>query len=322
MVLLIIIASEGTTTKRYYQILLAWVASAVLVAALTLVALVLREIRYDPLGLIRGVGGELVIFFRNPNALAAYLTGTILAVVPLAFTKAPMTAFPFLRTICRWILPGLFISLYLTESQGAYLAVIAGLMAWFVFRLSKQAGPLLLLAVFVMSLMSPIIVRDFLDSHGILAQGLAAIGYETDRVPKRLALLESQFRIISNDPINGIGIGQAYSFSVATGEYEAGSHFTVLGIIMETGFLGLIAVTVICLTFVKTAWDLANLNLTADSGWLQVYQGLLMGFIGLLVYGLTHDIQTNRTLWLILALLVAFKPAFVSNQGNGAALNR
>jgi len=83
--------------------------------------------------------------------------------------------------------------------------------------------------------------------------------------------------------------------------------------------LGLLAVSLALIAFLRIMRENTALDLDRNLGWLQLNEGLTMAFIGTIIFGLAHDIQTNRTMWLILALIVSLKPASLSAAAHLAA---
>ena len=310
---LMVVASYATTASRYRRVLIAWVASAILVVGLTAFFVPIRETGFDPVGLVQ----DRVLFralFHYSTGLAGYITGTFLGLLPLALSRRPATAFRLVQTLARCSLPGLLLALVFADSQGAYLAVASGVLAWPFIRLSKRLSLILVVLVLVVSGIVLASVLEFQSPDSHLARMLSAIGYNPEQFPKRIALIESRFQAISDYPIIGVGIGQAGRYTdYLTGRDEGVvSHFTPVGILAETGILGLLAVSVTMMAFLRIMAENTRLDLDGDSGWLQLNEGLTIAFIGMYVFGLAHDIQTNRTLWLILALIVSLKPASFS----------
>jgi hypothetical protein len=309
----VVVASYTTTHSRYNDVLLAWVASAILVVGLAVLFLFFRIAGAGPVSLIAH-GDKLTALYRNPNALAGYITGTFLGFLPLVLSRQSSTAFPRVQTLARYSLFGLLVALVLADSQGAYLAVTAGVFTWIYLRVSKRLRPLLMICIL---LVLSIVVAGALNSpdpDAFLNRALASIGFEQSRIPARLALLNARFQTISEYPITGVGIGQAgkyVAFSSGTDEASA-SHVTPLGIFAETGVLGILAVSIILITLLRIVRENVTLNPAQDTGWVQLNEGLIMAFIGMLVFGMTHDIQTNRTMWLIMTLIVSLKPALLS----------
>jgi O-antigen ligase len=323
MFFLMLVSSYTTAADRYRRILLAWVTSAILVVSLAGLFLLFRKIGYDPIGLAQ----DVVLFrglFLFSTGLAGYVSGTFLGFLPLALSRQPTTVFRRIQALARWSLPGLLLALVLANSQGAYLATLVGVLAWPFIRLSKSLGPILVALVIVVSTIALASALEFQSPDSYISRTLSVIGYDTDRLPLRMALMKTRFQMIADHPIIGVGLGQAGKYTdYLTGRNESvGSHFTPVGILVETGVLGLLAVSVIMIAFLRIMKENTTLNLDRDSGWLQLNEGLTVAFIGMYVFGLAHDIQTNRTMWLILALIVGLKPASLATTSRLSKANQ
>jgi hypothetical protein len=313
MFFLVIIASYATSASRYNHVLLAWVASAAFVAVLTAVYLIYKV---AGLGLIRFMssGDKFIALFRNPNALAGYITGTFLGFLPLALSQRSLRAFPQVQRLARYSLPGLLVALVFADSQGAYLAVAAGVLAWPYFSGPKRLRPIWVISFLVVLSIAVGSTLGFQAPGALFNRALTSIGFEQRRIPERLALFSGQLQMVSDHLITGVGIGQAgpYAAALAGSDEGTGSHLTPLGIFAEVGLLGILAVSMILVALLAIIRENMRLNPARDSGWRQLNEGLIIAFIGMLVFSLTHDVQTNRTMWLIMALLVSLKPAFLS----------
>lgn len=277
---------------------------------------------FEPFALTDSVG-RFLGFFRNSNASGGYATGALLSFMPLAFARRPLDEFPRLRTVARCLLPALLWALVLTDSQAAYLGVMAGLVAWPLLMLSKRLSPWLVIAVMLISSLVIVSVVELQTSNSVLERGLVAIGYKSTRIPKRLALLESRLQTIEQRPLTGVGVGQIEQYVLETTavDHAAGAHFTPLEIVAETGLLGLSAVALIVLAILQIMQANMRLPFPPGSGWLPIHHGLTMALVGLLVFGLAHDIQTSRTLWLILTLIVGQKRAFLAGAPERLSVN-
>jgi O-antigen ligase len=208
------------------------------------------------------------------------------------------------------------VALVLTDSQAAFFGVAAGVLAWPFIRLARFLSPILVVLILVVSSLALVSVLELQSTDGFLTRALAVTGYPYDNLSGRMALLETRFGAIADHPLTGVGLGQIGKYVDYMTGTDSGivSHFTPIGILAETGVLGLLAVSFILIAFLRIMWGNAALNLANNSGWLQLNEGLTMAFIGIMVFGLAHDIQTNRTLWLVLALIVSLKPACLSDE--------
>jgi len=306
MTFLLAVATYGTSLATYRRLLVAWSAAAGVVVTL----LAFHLVGLDAIG-VTDFEDRFVGLFRNPNASGGAIAATALCFLPIAFYRGPAPTLALFRTIARWTLPGLLLATYLSDSQGAFLAVVVGLVVWPLIRVSRDWGPAL--AILVMVTAVPLIVAvSQLDFVGeTVEQVLTAIGYEGSgaKFAARVDMIDSRLRAIVANPVTGVGLSKArLSHSGFTNPH--GSHFTILGITLETGALGLAAVGAIFVAYLGIMRRNARLALHAYPEWRAVNEGLTMAFIGFLIFGLTHDVQTNRTMWLVATLTVCFQPAF------------
>jgi hypothetical protein len=259
--------------------------------------------------------GRFIGLFRNPNAAGGALAGTVLCFLPVAFTRGRADSLTLFRTFARLTLPGLLVAVYLSDSQGSYLAVLLGLAVWPLIRVSRNWGPSIALLVMVVAV--PLIVGvTQIESLGhVIEQVLELIGYETSgtKFGARVDMIESRLRAILMNPITGVGLSKAIlSHDPLSAIAAHGTHFTILGIALETGLLGLAAVGLVFVTYLGIIRKNASLPLGAYPIWRSLNEGLTMAFIGFMVFGLTHDVQTNRVMWLMATMGVSFRPAFES----------
>jgi|GEM_PF-6831539 len=315
MLFLVVVASYTTDASRYQRILLAWVASAVLIVVLTALHLLFQRVGYDPIGLTQD--GVLFRGLHNfSTGFAGCVAGTFLGFLPLALSRRPLVDFRRIQTLARWCLPGLLLALVLADSKMAYLAVAAGVLAWSVIRVFKPLGPILVIFIIVVSSIALSSALAFQDPNSVLAHMLPVRDWSA-----RMGLLEAHLQTIYDHPIIGVGLGQLGEYvSYMTGDNQVvDSHYTQVGIVAETGVLGLLAVSLALIAFLRIMRENTALDLDRNLGWLQLNEGLTMAFIGTIIFGLAHDIQTNRTMWLILALIVSLKPASLSAAAHLAA---
>jgi hypothetical protein len=310
MAFLLAVASYGTSVRSYQRVLLAWGGAAAVVV--TLLAVHLSGLDGGGLGDFQG---RFIGLFRNPNAAGGALAGTVLCFVPLAFTSGRADSLTLFRTFARFTLPGLLLAVYLTDSQGAYLAVLVGLAIWPLIRSARNWGPSVALLVMVVAVPLIVAVAQVEAVSRAVEQVLGAIGYEAGgtKFTARVDMIESRLRAIMLHPITGVGLAKAMlSHDPLSAIAAHGSHFTVLGIALETGLLGLAAVGLIFVAFLGVLRRNAALPLGSYPAWRALNEGLVMAFVGFLIFGLTHDVQTNRVMWLVATLALCFRPAFES----------
>jgi len=306
MAFMLAVATYGTSLETYRRLLLAWCAAAGVVVGL----LILHVLGLDVIG-VADFEGRFVGLFRNPNASGGAIAASALVLLPIALYRGPAPSLALVRTFARWTAPGLLLATYLSDSQGAFLALVVGLVVWPLIRASRDLGPSL--AILVMVTAVPLIVAvSQIEAVGqTLQQILVAIGYEGSgaKFDARVDMIGSRLRGILEHPVTGVGLSKArLSHTGFTNPH--GSHFTILGITLETGVLGLAAVGTIFVAYLGIMRRNARLPLHAYPEWRALNEGLTMAFIGFLIFGLTHDVQTNRTMWLVATLTLCFQPAF------------
>lgn len=310
MALLLTVASYGTSARTYQRTLLAWAGAAAVVV--TLLVVHLSGLAGDYLA---DYENRFIGLFRNPNAAGGAAAGTVLCFLPLALMRGRADSLTLFRTFARFTLPGLLVAVYLSDSQASYLAVLTGLALWPLIRASRNLGPSLSLMVMVVAVPLILAVGQFESVQQLMHQVLSTIGYEASatKFGARVDMIESNLRAIQMHPLTGVGLSKTILAHDPLSAIAAhGNHFTILGIALETGVVGLAAVGLIFVTFLGVMRQNASLPLGEYPAWRALHEGLTMAFVGFVVFGLTHDVQTNRLMWLIAALMVCFKPAFES----------
>ena len=148
----------------------------------------------------------------------------------------------------------------------------------------------------------------------ILATSLVSLsGYEIERLPQRLTVLNLHRSAWTASPLFGVGIGglKAYTAWLTGGDLARGAHNAMMGVAAETGLVGLVAVTLIGIAMIRRSLY----NLKRELGrWLPLAIGLAAAFIAQQVYGLGHDIRGEKHLWLVMALIAAVYLAYRSDD--------
>ena len=138
-----------------------------------------------------------------------------------------------------------------------------------------------------------------------LATSLVGLsGYELERLPQRLTVLNLHRSAWTASPVFGVGIGglKAYTAWLTGGNLARGAHNAMMGVAAETGLVGLVVVALIGFAMIKRSLY----NLKRELGrWLPLAMGLSAAFIAQQVYGISHDVRGEKHLWLVMALIVA-----------------
>ena len=245
--------------------------------------------------------------FRNSNAFASYAQASLLVFGGLLLYSNPsLKARRFLAALTLLLALGLA----LTQSQGAWIGLGAGLVLLALPKLfggTRRMRQLMVLSfaglvaigLFLLS-GYPILSLPGADYASTLA-GMA--GYEIERFPQRLLVLNLHRSAWFSSPVFGVGIGGLKMVTAwqTGGELARGAHTAMMGVVAETGLVGLLAVALLGIAIVKRS----VFNLRRETGrWLPLAIGLAATFIAQQVYGLGHDVRGEKHLWLMLALIL------------------
>jgi len=246
--------------------------------------------------------------FRNSNAFASYVLSSLLVFGGLLLYGRPTGRMKRLLIVLVVLLA---LAMILTQSQGAWGGLAAGLVLlslptlsgatkWMRWALVLSFAGLVAIGLFLLSGL-PITSLPGVE----LAVSLISLsGYEIERLPQRLSVLNLHRSVWTTSPVFGVGIGglKAYTAWLTEGDLARGAHNAMMGVAAETGLAGLVVVTLIGIATIRRSlfnlkWELGR--------WLPLAIGLAAAFIAQQVYGLSHDIRGEKHLWLVMALIIA-----------------
>ncbi len=236
---------------------------------------------------------------QNPNLLAGFLVVIIAVASSLGFNaRRPRRKLLFLGLVLALVM-----CLALTYSRGAWLSIVAVIVAFGVLYSRKTFWLLLLVPVVVVA------------GHDVLMERLMSIFHPTDTSSTlRLALWESSIAMIVDHPLFGIGWG-AYEFVYPAYDFfvlDAGTkifhaHNMYLHIAAEIGLPGLVAFLIIMYGHARLALELAA---NTANRWLHgLMLGVLVALLSIAVSGFTDYIMFNPQVamlyWLLNAMIMA-----------------
>jgi putative inorganic carbon (HCO3(-)) transporter len=155
------------------------------------------------------------------------------------------------------------IALIFTESRGAMISLVAGLLAWGALSLARSISVrrIMIAAAIVVAVPTIVVlgwpyipedVRTGLSvTFGVLAQQAGEGNVGGGRTDLWLAAIKGA---LSSDLV-GIGLGNQAAWLTSIG-LDASAHSLYLETLLETGIVGLIALLGILFTFAKTLWRL------------------------------------------------------------------
>lgn len=235
---------------------------------------------------------------ENPNLLAGFLVIIMSLAAGLGFyeqrgkTRLILFSLVFILGAC----------LALTYCRGAWLSIVAVVAVCGIMHSRK---------LFWILLIIPLIAFGF---HDAIGERMASILNPTDTsAALRLALWESTWAMIVDNPLTGIGWGAywlvypQYDFFIN----DAGiriyhAHNTYLHVAAEIGIPGLLAFLAFAGNHIKTA--VSNFKHTADPWLAGLMLGIIAAMAGLAVAGLTDhilfNVQMSMLFWLLNSIVI------------------
>ncbi|MDN6604656.1 O-antigen ligase [Brevibacterium sp.] len=274
------------------RVLSLWAMTAAVVGALGAVASILY-----PLGIDIGMSFDFraTATFEDPNAFASYL----LLSIPICLLARHLSG----RHLFGWQLLPILAGVYTSYSRGAIIALTVMLVGLFVFSLGDRALRLLRILSAVVAvaavclLLSGAVDALFEDSRGT--------GFETDI---RFQLWQAAWELWKTSPIFGVGLGQFVGSAAGFIDHGAEgviAHSTYLSMLSETGLVGFV---LFMLVPVHVGVALVRDRSTGS----RLFGGSLLS---VLVMAASLNLQNSRSLWVLLALALAWTARGLSEQG-------
>lgn len=236
---------------------------------------------------------------QNPNLLAGFLV----VIIAVASSLGLNARRPHRKMLFLGLVLAMGLCLALTYSRGAWLSIVAVIVAFGVLYSRKTFWLLLLVPIVVVA------------GHDVLMERLMSIFNPTDTSSTlRLALWESTIAMIVDHPLLGIGWGAyqlvypSYDFFVLdAGTKIFHAHNMYLHIAAEIGLPGLFAFLIIMYGHARLALELAA---NTANRWLHgLMLGVLVAQLSIAVSGFTDYIMFNPQVamlyWLLNAMIMA-----------------
>ena len=180
--------------------------------------------------------------YANPNDLAAITVLMLGLVLAIATVKVQTTRVRWAAVLC---VPVMLLIIFLTQSRGVFLGLLAGFAVPVLARIRKRpviAGPLLIVAI-VLAVVVPTAAWDRLQNITKVTSS-ETIG-QADKygsATQRLEILKTGWRIFESNPVFGVGIG---CYNEANARYAPGlgkhdAHNTYINLAAEMGLPGLL----------------------------------------------------------------------------------
>lgn len=255
----------------------------------------------------------IIVWLKNPTERAGGLLGSIMS---FAHNLAPVFCLYFILTLTNWKnlspkVKALYVAVVMTSlalvivtfTRGVWIgSVVALSVTAFIWNKKVFAGVVLgLVAIFLIGVTT---------SERFANRVFTRTANETDSNQERTALWRSNWAMIKDYPVFGVGIGQNKShlrdyydmFGYPQTQRQSHAHNQYLQYWAGTGTLGFICFLIFLFVVLKYSYQSYKDNQTSYLSHLQL--GLLAAMICFLVGSLTEsnfNIAKNRFLFLMLA---------------------
>lgn len=256
-------------------------------------------------------GTRVISTFRNPNALASYLIPSLLIPASLYFAPGQRNNWWTNRKLVILLLLMLFVFLF-AASRGGFIGLIAGgLVLIFANIKKKKMWRAIILASLLGLVLLVIILPGQAGTTYLFYSLKTTFNLAEKEVVVRFALWRHGLDLIEQHPLVGVGFGASGQYAAVLPEYSYTEllslrlHNTFLTTWVETGTLGLLfLILILGITFLVGF----NNFVRATDPFLKAFSlGLLAGFVGLMIMGLTLDNLRHKHLWLVMALIMSLQ---------------
>jgi O-antigen ligase len=236
-------------------------------------------------------------FFLGPVGTAAYLIPIIILAISLLYDKNSLTS-TVRRTCCFCSLLGSFLLLLTFSRAGLVILLLLLLLLSFLKRCISKELLIIFICIFLIFIIS-------VSQRARLLE-ITSLGEESTQ--EHLRLWKQAIVMFINKPMLGYGAGtfcfQKYFINVpyflSGKSIENLPHNMFLLMAAETGFIGLISLTLFLFMVIRNIW----INLRREKiGYLyNINLGLLLGITGVILMNLTMNFFAVEIFWMLLAL--------------------
>lgn len=278
-----LIAFSRLSRERMRRLLSVWATTAAAVGALGTAGSILY-----PMGIDIGMSYDFraTATFEDPNAFASYLILSI----PLCCLARWLSG----RHLFGWQLLPILAGVYTSYSRGAIVALVVMVAGLAILSLGDPK--LLSLRMFSIVIAVGAVWLLLSGALDALFEDVRGAGFESDG---RFALWSAAWELWKSSPIFGIGMGQFVESAAAfidRASVGVIAHNTYLSMLAETGLIGFVLFMLIPCQAIGA--------LIRDKG---TGARLLLGsLLGVLTTGASLNLQNSRSLWVLLALSLAW----------------
>ena len=244
-------------------------------------------------GLTGSLLPRLVLFTPDPNAMAGFLEGALLASLALAWSARGRGRWAW---GCAAALIGY--ALLITGSRGAWVGVAVALAMGALLLIPSRA---LRLALGALGIAGAVAAVSFAGRLAASGQQLVFFSSALDTAGNRLALYLNSLHLLADYPLTGIGLGD--TFAMVYSRYQllilvpflTYSHNLFLSVALGQGVLGLLALAWLLIGFYVFAARVELAGVRQPS--LFLFRAAWLGATATFVHGLIDSPQFSASRW-------------------------
>ena len=229
---------------------------------------------------------NLVFFAPHPNAVAAFLEGTLL----LSFILLWQARGPN-RLIWGFTVVVIAYGLLISGSRGAWSGLAIAIGIWILLRFPKHASKLMGIGL----------VAGLLVSLCLVFQNLSLLDSLLRTSHSRLNLYRNSLALLGDYPFTGIGLGDTFTMLYSRYQllinvpYLYYAHNLFLSVGLGQGILGLVALIWLLIDFYRFVIRVERMGLNARSQ--PIFRAAWLGTTTSLIHGLTDSVQFSGDYW-------------------------
>ncbi|MCB0207896.1 MAG: O-antigen ligase family protein [Anaerolineae bacterium] len=255
---------------------------------------------------------NLVFYTPHPNAIATFLESTFLLSLVLTFTNQGPK---------RWLWAATsFIITYgllVTNSRGAWTALIVMGITWFLLQWSKRAAGIVLGGVLIVGLGVSLAI---ISSPHLSGQEFAPIQSTLETMSSRLNLYQNSFYLLRDYPFTGIGLGDTFAMVYSHYQllihvpYLYYAHNILLAVSLGQGLLGLIAFLWLLIAFYWFVYKAEQVGVRRQHRY--IFRAAWLGVTATFVHGFMDASQFSDDRWTMVMLFALLGLAVATGRTN------
>jgi O-antigen ligase len=249
-------------------------------------------------------GGRATLTFSDPNMAGSYLVVSALIVVAIGYPR---------RRLWRWaVLLLLLAAIFLTGSNGGFIALVVGLGIYGVDATVRRYGAIMTIglaaALFVVMAVSLDAAMSQRLPSGQVSNALQlSIGRSGESLLWRQRAKQYAVELFYDG--NPLGAGPASSVERLRDRPDAQAielHDDYLAALVERGVIGFTGIVLLVLTLLRNAWATSTRPLRPDyAAVVRRPIALLGAVLGALILGFVYEILHFRHMWALFAIVAA-----------------